>query len=310
VSTTVIKKKYRTMRDLLADETSETQPGLDARPATPEDALARDALTLENEIEWIDGATAQAYLEKNHPNNRNMRRDWLQTLARDMRMGNWKLSGDPIRFDRDGLLIDGQHRLAALVNVDGRFPFLVLRNVDPEAMAIIDTGRSRRAADALRVAGHVNTNLLAGAARLLLRIKEGPLDYSQRRSVTHSQLLEVVKRHPNLSHSIQVPRAIKGVRPTLLVAMHYIGTYLLAKAEAADAFVKVFNTGIPAYHNDPAHKLRERWLHERGAAQRTTDANKLLQIAHVWNHFSEWREVGLLKFPNSVEIKGLNPKQI
>ena len=290
-----MSKRYATMAQLMGD--------------SDESARNPSEFGLTSTVEMIDAEKATEYLKLNHPNNRNLRRDRVRSLANDMNTGNWMQSGDPIRFDTDGHLIDGQHRLAALVTIDAKLPFLVLRGVAPNAIHVIDTGAARRPMDALKIAGHNNTALLAGAARVLYRLKAGPLDGSRVPSVSHSALLEMVERHPALRESCMKPRAIRGIRPSLLVTMHYVSR-LLDVPERGDAFIAVFNTGIPDYAGDPAHMLRERWLHERGAVVRSTDSHTLVQIAHVWNHFAKQRAFRQLKFPASVEIEGLDLRKI
>lgn len=75
------------------------------------------------EIEEIDiePHLAESWLTKN-VKNRNLTDRIAKKYARDMASGKWKTTGDPIRFDVDGNLIDGQHRLQACVLAGGRIP--------------------------------------------------------------------------------------------------------------------------------------------------------------------------------------------
>jgi hypothetical protein len=70
----------------------------------------------------VDPATAESWLAKN-PNNRNLRVPVVQSYARDMVSGNWMLNGETIKFDQSGKLIDGQHRLSAVVTADVTVPW-------------------------------------------------------------------------------------------------------------------------------------------------------------------------------------------
>jgi hypothetical protein len=187
---------------------------------------------------------------------------------------------------------------------------VVVRGLDPGATRVIDTGRSRRPMDALRIAGYTNTALLSASLRVLLTIKQGPLVAKQYPHFTHAELIELAERHPLLHDSTYAVRTIRGVRPSLVCSMHYVGAILLQQPSAADAYVGVFNSGIPSYKGDPAHMLREKMLHERGASVRTTDSFSLLRMAHVWNHFVKGNQLNFLKFPNVVEIEGLDLDKI
>ena len=73
--------------------------------------------------------------------NNNNRRAADRVVARyraDMLEGRWEFAGDPIRFDAQGNLIDGQHRLLALAGCpEGtQFKFLVVRNLPVESVFI------------------------------------------------------------------------------------------------------------------------------------------------------------------------------
>lgn len=57
---------------------------------------------------------AKRWLTRN-PRNRVARPATVARYARDMAAGKWHLDGSPIRFDATGTLLDGQHRLAAII---------------------------------------------------------------------------------------------------------------------------------------------------------------------------------------------------
>lgn len=63
----------------------------------------------------VTPAMAQAWLNNNHPKNRKMSRASIARLAKDMLDGNWLLTHQGVCLGRNGVLIDGQHRLSAVV---------------------------------------------------------------------------------------------------------------------------------------------------------------------------------------------------
>lgn len=266
------------------------------------------------EVEWetITPDVAQDYLATNHELNRNYIKALADRYAADMTAGQWRAVGDPIQFDRLGHLINGQHRLRALIRTGIAQKFLVVRGIDPEDFSVIDTGRARRPQDMLKIMGYPQTALLGGTARTLLHIKAGPLTFRGRNQVTHSEILALVERHPHLIECCSRSRPLRGIRPSLLVAFNYIGRFLTPYAGEADAFIEVFNTGIPSYDGDPAHLWREKILRERTASGRMYHSKgfTLLAMAHVWNLFVERRKVQALRFPDRVEIKDLELSKI
>jgi hypothetical protein len=88
---------------------------------------------------------------------------WVQTISR----GQWIADmPEGISFAPDGSLINGRHRLTALVKTGKTLGFRVHYNVPAECFASIDTGRTRRAADALTMAGFGNVHQLTSALKL------------------------------------------------------------------------------------------------------------------------------------------------
>lgn len=79
-------------------------------------------------------------LARLHPSQRKPSSKHIDQIVRAMMRGEYKWTGDPIRFDPEGQLLDGQHRLLA-VTVSGvtleDVPFAVLH--DEDVMRFIDT---------------------------------------------------------------------------------------------------------------------------------------------------------------------------
>src|SRR5688572_11095199 len=113
-------------------------------------------------IETITPETAKAMLAQN-TRNRHLRSKHVQHLAEAMRGGRWTMNGDTIRFNGNGELIDGQHRLAAVIESETPITTAVIRGLDFAAFDTIDTGAKRMAADALTIDGESSSLLLAAS---------------------------------------------------------------------------------------------------------------------------------------------------
>ena len=105
---------------------------------TDESVVFEDENALDISIEEIDPDTAAQYLELNRDNNRNLVASSYSKYAQDMKAGDWKLNGQSIKFDKDGNLFDGQHRIKAGIVSGESFLSLVVRNVANEAFATYD----------------------------------------------------------------------------------------------------------------------------------------------------------------------------
>ncbi len=97
----------------------------------------------------------------------------VNALAQSISHGEWQFDGNPIRLTSDGRLLDGQHRLAAIIQADQAVPVLLIRGMPAESQLVIDTGRSRSFSDYLRMQGVANTLRVAASVRLLANIDSG-----------------------------------------------------------------------------------------------------------------------------------------
>lgn len=122
-----------------------------------------------------DAPMAQRWLTKN-TRNRKMRTTTVQRYRSDMEGGRWTFAADPIRFDADGSLIDGQHRLAALAETEGiTLPMLVVRGLPEDAQSVMDQGTRRTPGDQLALKGVKDANAVAAAVKQYLIWREGLL---------------------------------------------------------------------------------------------------------------------------------------
>lgn len=92
----------------------------------------------------------------------------VAAMARAMESGKWRVTHQPIALDTAGVLIDGQHRVAAVAASGIAQTMLIAYDVAPDTFDVIDTGKARTAADTLHIAGYASANQVAAAARMLL----------------------------------------------------------------------------------------------------------------------------------------------
>ena len=117
----------------------------------------------------VTPALAEQWLARND-GNRNVRGNVVRRYVRDMEAGRWLLSPQPIVIASDGRLLDGQHRLHAVVESGKTVPMYVARGADKTVMAVIDNGEARSLSDALHFEwGTRPPNLMTGTAIAMLR---------------------------------------------------------------------------------------------------------------------------------------------
>lgn len=107
--------------------------------------------SMQSSVELITPNQAGKYLQLN-TSNRKLRKTLVSQYARDMVSGNWRLTHQGIAFDCRGTLLDGQHRLAAIVESGLPVQMLVTRGVDSRHQLAMDDHAKRSAGDALTLA--------------------------------------------------------------------------------------------------------------------------------------------------------------
>jgi len=147
---------------------------------------------MQIEVETITPEVAAIMLE-NNPANRNIKKNHVDAMARDMIAGRWQTNGDAIRMNCDGSLIDGQHRLTACVKSGVPFQTVVISGLDADVRATIDGGAKRTHGDRLGMMGVSNATHVSAATRLIGGIATG-----EGKSVrfTSQELDAILAEHP------------------------------------------------------------------------------------------------------------------
>lgn len=109
--------------------------------------------------ENITPAKAVEYLKTSH-GNRPISKVYVQSYADTMKAGRWMLNGVPIIFDSEGHLLDGHHRLHAVIVAGIPVRFDVGRGAATEAFTTYDCGRHRAIGQLLAMQGVKHYNLV------------------------------------------------------------------------------------------------------------------------------------------------------
>jgi hypothetical protein len=225
----------------------------------------QELMPLDISVENVTADVAREWLELN-ASNRLPRQRKIVEYARDMLAGKWRPVGDPIRFDTNGDMVDGQHRCMAVVLASEEDPdievaFVVVRGVEPEDRVVIDTGTKRTAADQLKMAGYKNHLVLAAAAKWCCMWDRQTL-YADAavKSVTHAEILEYVERNPAL---IEIAETVSNrMRQHIDMPAGYIaaGYFLCHRVDqgAAFEFFERLTDGAMLVAGDPILALRSR----------------------------------------------------
>lgn len=119
---------------------------------------------------------ARKFLNHNH-SNRNLRQRAVDEYKRAMDKGFWRITGDGISLDAEGKLLDGQHRLQAIIEHGKPVIMAVIRGVEAGAQQYMDSGKTRRISDNLKMFdGEKNSNLLVTISKAITLFDTGIFD--------------------------------------------------------------------------------------------------------------------------------------
>ena len=140
------------------------------------------------EIIEMTPALAASLIEHNTM-NRLLSPPRVNWLADCIDRGAWKADGSAIKVDRDGVLIDGQHRLHAILKTGKSVQCLLITDMDPETRLTVDSGRPRHFGDFLRMNGIANSTDVAATTKIVWRNETGLLCDPSHRAATDTTIL-------------------------------------------------------------------------------------------------------------------------
>jgi len=207
-------------------------------------------------VEQITPDAARTLLQSN-THNRNVRLNRVAQLAEAMERGEWELNGETIKIATDGTLLDGQHRLQAVVDSGVTIHSLVLRDLSHAAQDTVDTGRRRRLADVLAIEGHADSHALAAAISHLHRFLAGQRIDAHGEAPSTREALDLLRERPGLPESVRLARRVvkKVGGPTAVFsALHCV--FVEIDPDPAEEFFARLADGAELSLGDPVLHLR------------------------------------------------------
>lgn len=179
---------------------TEIQELLKAESAKDQIKQFNESKNLNTVTELITPETAKTLLENNNPNYRSMRQGKANEYAQEMLEGRWRILED-IAIDTNGNVINGQHRLQAVVSAGFPVAFRVTRGYHPDCIHYFDTSALKRSGkDALSYASSKNNikdiygkhvNILSFAIKSI----HGGCNYKNSLHISPAQIISLAPRY-------------------------------------------------------------------------------------------------------------------
>lgn len=160
---------------------------------------------MKTSIETITPQLARNILA-NNKSNRHVNTTTVAHYADAISRGQWELNGEAIKIAHNGRLLDGQHRLMAVIKSGVPIQTLVIKGLSAEVFDTLDQGRVRTGGDLLSSMGVTHANSVSSIILMYKRLDSdlmiGARANHKVAGMTKRDILEEYKSKPHFWDTI------------------------------------------------------------------------------------------------------------
>lgn len=255
---------------------------------------------------------AEDYL-KHNVINRKLTIGHVDFLADQMIRGQWQFSGDPIKFNVDGELMDKQHTLHAIIKSGVSQKMIVVRNLPKSVMTTLDTGRIRTASDVLSMNNILYSASTSAITKMIMNYKHNKSkavfnnssSSYNRLKITNADILDfAIKNNISDYATYGFPLAKTKI---LTGSIYGFLFYLFSKIDMNDSklFLESLSSGENLKAGSPILYLRNKMIESNSANLRMTAGTKMVMIFKAWNLFREKKSCKSIKVLSTEDLPKL-----
>jgi hypothetical protein len=255
---------------------------------------------LEFKKELVTPSRAKELLEANI-NNRRVKVDVLNRYAQDILAGRWKEdTGEVIKVSKSGIILDGQHRLYAIVKANSPIFLHIAYGIDDTVSDVLDTGSGRNASDVFKLNGIVNDSVIPGIIQNYNRIKTEHFgNGSKGYMLTNAQILNKYYENDALWQEVFRKSQCWYNAFAKILSRSVIGGFYCRfreiDPELAEQFMEELCTGINV-SNDTIRLLKNKLIQDKISNKKLSSTLKTIFIIKTWNCFIQGTELKRLSF--------------
>jgi len=255
---------------------------------------------MKTEFRTITPRMAEDLLQRNNM-NRLIRKAVVQNYTRQMNDDLWlENTGEPILIASDGIILDGQHRLHAIINSGKSFKFLVVEGLNKEIFSVIDTGAKRTPGDALHINGVSNANAIAKGIRTYLNYKLGRVAAKSTAFIPNLSIIKLYDKKPKYWDGCYDMAAGWYRKSHLLSVGEYVGLFAyFDEFDNSDSynFISKFAEGANLSRGNPIFVLREKLSFARQNGKISLNPSvKTAYIFKAWNAYRDGKSLSILRY--------------
>lgn len=252
---------------------------------------------MKTEIREVTPMVAAEML-KNNNNNRRLSEKHVNFLSQEMNNGNWLFDGQPLRFDGFGRILDGQHRLNAVIKSKTCQKFLIVSGLTQETFKVMDTGKIRNAADAFSILGAQYSTDLSSVSRFILSFKIGEGSHTKTK-ISNTDLLNWYEQNPIINEMIITASNLNtesGKFITRSTICSFLYLFSERHQEQAKDFIYKLCTGLGVELKSPIYALRKKLISDKMNTLKMPPRYKNAIIIKAWNLCRKNKTAVYLKF--------------
>lgn len=255
--------------------------------------MKEEIANITTKIVNVTPKLAAMWLSRNE-HNRPLKKGHIDNLANQMKMDNWQINGETIKFANNGRLLDGQHRLHAVIKSGKTVAMEIREGLPTTTFETIDTGAKRSAGDILALNEVPYPLATAAALRNLYYYRKGNLIgvFNDKIKPSNLEIDALYKENPGVTDSLNFIKKLKArsfLNESRSAFLHYIFSEI--NREDADYFFERLGKGTGIDEDSPIYALREKLI--RNATSKTSHSNKdiLALMINAWNYYREGKSV-------------------
>ena len=256
---------------------------------------------------YVTPEVAKRYLETNIEKNRKINKNTLRRYCKDIVDGNWcESTGETIKITENGVLVDGQHRLMAIIETGIPHYFDFVFGVSDYAFKYIDTGKPRGAHDIFRIEEIPNSGVIPGIIRFYNGLKTEKIQIAGKNiySLSNSQILDVYYKNPEMWQKIAKKSQSLYKEFGRILPQAAVGGFLsffsdIDENSANDFMNKLCSGKTDGY--DQINLLRNRLIKDRTSFIRMSQLIKNAMIIKTWNNYRKNKTQAFLRFQKGME---------
>lgn len=191
--------------------------------------------------------------------NRPLSDTHVQRIAGQIRAGKWRFNGDTIKVAEGGDVLDGQHRLWAVIESKTPVETCIIYGIERDAFATVDTLRKPRSgSDILALCGATrDRQTIAMGLTWMLRWQRGVLESykAPQNRIENSDVEDAFRSHPGIVRAAERARHIRTLaNPGIMTFLYYI--MVNRNMELAERMMNTLEDPAGVRVSDPFYRLR------------------------------------------------------